>query len=288
MSGQKLKTLSQIPQGQFHLSTSLDLQRNKLKRVIGISKFINVIELNLSRNKIMQFSEEIRNLHKLEVLHMNQNNIRVIPEGIFTHLKNLKFLKLSSNCLAKLPSDINECTSLIYLDFSKNSLQDIHPLVGLPKLKELLLQNNQLCQLPSQLFDKDSCKLTVFEAKGNPLRCPPEEVCAGGVMDIQNYFLQMMENPNTHSAWTVKTMFLGSSMAGKSTLCRSLREGMPVAVATKDRTEGIEISQLYTDGIRFLLWDFAGQEEYYLTHHVFITRRALVILAIDLSRCANF
>ncbi|KAM7424583.1 hypothetical protein PAMA_000774 [Pampus argenteus] len=280
LSGQKLKSL---PQDPITHATKVDLQRNKLKRVIGISKLNNLTELNLSRNKIMEFSHEMQHLHKLEILCMNQNNIRSIPEGIFPHLRRLKFLKLNTNRLAKLPSDINQCTGITYLDLSRNCLQNIQPLVGLQKLKELLVEKNQLTELPPQLFQKSSCELTVFKASGNPLRCPPEEVCVGGVMDIQSYFLEMEENPNTHSAWTVKTMFLGSSMAGKSTLCRSLREGKPIAVAVEDRTEGIEISQLYTQEIRFLFWDFAGQEEYYLTHHVFITPRALVILTIDLA-----
>ncbi|XP_051235438.1 malignant fibrous histiocytoma-amplified sequence 1 homolog [Dicentrarchus labrax] len=280
MSGKKLKSL---PQDLLIHASSLDLQRNKLKRVIGISRFSHLIELNLSRNKIVEFSPEMHHLHKLETLYMNYNNIRSIPEGIFPHLKRLKFLKLSANRLSRIPSDINQCTSITYLDLSKNCLQNIEPLVGLPKLKELLVEKNKLTELPSQLFQDGNCELTMCKALGNPLRCPPEEVCAGGVMDIQSYFRQMKENPNTRSAWTVKTMFLGSSMAGKSTLCRSLREGKPVAVAVEDRTEGIEISQLYAKEVRFLFWDFAGQEEYYLTHHVFITPRALVILTIDLA-----
>ncbi len=277
LSGQKLKSLPQ------DLLTHA-LQRNKLKRVTGISRFTHLTELNLSRNKIIEFSQEMHNLQKLETLYMNQNNIRSISEGIFPHLRRLKFLKLSANRLAKLPSDISQCTSITYLDLSKNCLQNIQPLVGLRKLKELLVEKNQLTELLSQLFQNGSCELTMCKVAGNPLRCPPEEVCAGGVMDIQSYFRQMEENPNTCSAWTVKTMFLGSSMAGKSTLCRSLREGKPVAVAVEDRTEGIEISQLYAHEVRFLLWDFAGQEEYYLTHHIFITPRALVILTIDLAR----
>uniref|UniRef100_UPI0037E8CCFE malignant fibrous histiocytoma-amplified sequence 1 n=1 Tax=Semicossyphus pulcher TaxID=241346 RepID=UPI0037E8CCFE len=279
-SGQKLRSL---PHDVPTHAKSMDLQRNKLKRVTGISRFTFLIELNLSRNKIMEFAHEMHNLQKLEGLYLNQNNIRSIPEGIFPHLRRLKFLKLSTNRLAKLPSDINKCTSITYLDLSKNCLQNIQPLVGLPKLKELLVEKNQLIELPSQLFQNGSCELTVCKAMGNPLRCPPEEVCAGGVMDIQSYFQEMEENPNTRSAWTVKTMFLGCSMAGKSTLCRSLRERKPVSVAVEDRTEGIEISQLYAQGIRFLFWDFAGQEEYYLTHHVFITPRALVILTVDLA-----
>ncbi|XP_030582237.1 malignant fibrous histiocytoma-amplified sequence 1 [Archocentrus centrarchus] len=283
LSGQKLKSVPQHLLTPVSVCTSMDLQRNKLKRVNSISRFTNLIELNLSRNKILEFSLEICSLQKLQTLYMNQNNIRSIPEGIFPHLRSLKFLKLSNNRLAKLPSDINQCTSLTYLELSKNHLQSIEPLVGLTKLRELLVEKNHLTELPSQLFQKGSCELTIFKAMGNPLRCPPEEVCAGGVMDIQSYFLQMEENPNAHTARTVKTMFLGSSMAGKSTLCRSLREGKPVTVAVKDRTEGIDITQLYIQDVRFLLWDFAGQEEYYLTHHVFITPRALVILTVDLA-----
>lgn len=281
LSGQKLKSL---PQDLVTHVTCVDLQRNKLKRVTGISRFTRLMELNLSRNKIVEISLEMHNLHTLETLYLNQNNIRSIPEGIFPRLRRLKFLNISANRLARLPSDINQCTSITYLDLSKNCLQNIQPLVGLPNLKELFVEKNLLTELPSQLFQNSSCELMVCKATGNPLRCPPEEVCAGGVKDIQSYFLQMEENPNTCSSWTVKTMFLGSSMAGKSTLCRSLREGKPVTMAVEDRTQGIEISQLYTQEVRFLFWDFAGQEEYYLTHHVFITPRALVILTIDLSR----
>uniref|UniRef100_A0A3P8PFR8 Disease resistance R13L4/SHOC-2-like LRR domain-containing protein n=1 Tax=Astatotilapia calliptera TaxID=8154 RepID=A0A3P8PFR8_ASTCA len=132
--------------------------------------------LNLSRNKIIEFSQEICNLKNLQTLYMNHNNVRSIPEGIFPHLRYLKFLKLSTNRLARLPSDINQCTSLTYLDLSKNCLQNIEPLVGLPKLRELLVEKNQLTELPSQLFQKGSCELTKFKAMCNPLRCPPEEV----------------------------------------------------------------------------------------------------------------
>uniref|UniRef100_A0A7N6FLI0 Uncharacterized protein n=1 Tax=Anabas testudineus TaxID=64144 RepID=A0A7N6FLI0_ANATE len=124
-------------------------------------------QLNLSRNMLIEFSNEMRHLDKLETLYMNQNNIRSIPEGIFPHLRSLKLVKLSTNRLAKLPSDINQCTSITYLDLSKNCLQSIQPLIGLPKLEELLVEKNQLTELPSQLFQTDNCKLTVLEKKKN-------------------------------------------------------------------------------------------------------------------------
>ena len=36
--------------------------------------------------------------------------------------------------------------------------------------------------------------------------------------------------------------------------------------------------------VNLLLFDFAGQQEYYITHHIFLTERALYVLAFDLSK----
>ncbi|XP_056602695.1 malignant fibrous histiocytoma-amplified sequence 1 [Triplophysa dalaica] len=257
----------------------VDLQRNRLKHVAGISQLSNLTELNLSRNEISDFPSEIKDLHQLVRLYLNQNNLKTIPEDVFPSLEKLQFLKLSTNRIAKLPEDINKCHNLSYLNLSNNCLTDLEPLVGLPNIKELYAERNQLAELPYSLFQTKS--LTQFKVNGNPLKKPPEEVCAGGLKDIQNYF--SMLDSNSPSVRSVKTMFLGTSMAGKSTLCRSLKQACPVSVAEDDRTVGIEISEVESDGVRFYFWDFAGQEEYYNTHHVFITAEAFVILAIDLS-----
>lgn len=263
----------------------MDLQRNKLRHLTDISRLVNLRDLNLCRNELVDFPVQIKYLRQLERLYLNQNGIKSIPEDVFPHLDKLQFLKLSTNRLAKLPPDISQCHSLNYLSLSNNCLKDLQAVVGLPKLKELFVERNNLTELPFQLFQNGTSGLTIFKATGNPLRTPPEEVCEGGVRDIQNYFALLEENPGTNTtACSVKTMFLGSSRAGKSTLCRSLKQGRPVKVEEDDRTEGIEISELGIEGVRFLFWDFAGHEEYYLTHHVFITPRALVILAIDLAR----
>lgn len=285
LSGRKLKSLSQTPLLSQGLAASrVDLQRNKLKQFTGLSKLLCLKELNLSRNELVEFPTEVGSLLHLEKLYMNQNSIRSIPEGVFSQLAKLQFLKLSTNRLAKLPVDLSQCRSLTYLNLSKNCLKDLQPVVGLCKLKELFVEKNNVTELPPQLFLQGSSELSMFKATGNPLRCPPEEVCEGSVEDIRIYFRLMEESPATNSTtFTVKTMFLGSSMAGKSTLSRSLVLGRPVKVGEEDRTEGIEISQLHSQGVRFLFWDFAGQQEYYLTHHVFITPRALVILAVDLA-----
>lgn len=279
-AGKKLKALPNELLQRGGDAVKVDLQRNRLKQISGITQLKNLTELNLCRNEFTDFPTDIRGLRQLEKLYINQNNIKTIPENVFPYFEKLRFLKLSTNRLEKLPQDMNRCQHLNYLNLSNNCLRNLDPLVGLSQLKELYVERNQLADLPDLLFQNSS--LTLFKANGNPLRKPPQEVCAGGLKDIQSYFAMLEANaPNEK---TVKTMFLGTSMAGKSTLCRSLKQGCPVPVDEADRTVGIEISEVDNEGIRFIFWDFAGQEEYYITHHVFITAQAFVILAIDLSR----
>ncbi|XP_049326910.1 malignant fibrous histiocytoma-amplified sequence 1 homolog isoform X2 [Astyanax mexicanus] len=275
-SGQKLRTLPSSLLDKGKDLVKVDLQRNRLRQVNGIAHLWNLVELNLSRNELVEFPLEIKDLGNLVKLYMNQNSIKIIPEEIFPSLKKLQFLKINTNRLTKLPSDLNRCQSLVYLNLSNNSLKDLQPLVGLRRLKELYVENNQLVELPRALFRASA--LAVLKVNGNAL---PEEVCAGGLKDLQSFY--SMLDDSSCSVCTLKTMFLGATMAGKSTLCRSLREGEPVPVAEADRTVGIEICEVDQDGVRFLYWDFAGQEEYYITHHVFITPQAFVILAVDLS-----
>lgn len=278
--GRRLKSLpsDELQKGQD--VDKADLQKNRLKEVTGIFHWSNLTELNLCRNELVELPKEIGELQQLVRLYMNQNNIKSIPENIFPSLKKLQFLKMSTNKLSQLPSDMNQCESLIYLNLSKNCLKDVQPLVGLGRLSELYVDNNRLTELPHALFKSKS--LEKFKASSNPLRKPPEMICVGGLKDIQSYF-EMLE-VSSFTVRTIKTMFLGSSMAGKSTVCRSLSCGRPVEVAEGDRTVGIEIQEFLNDGVRFLFWDFAGHDEYYFTHHVFITPQAFVILAVDLSK----
>ncbi|GCC19710.1 malignant fibrous histiocytoma-amplified sequence 1 [Chiloscyllium punctatum] len=260
----------------------LNLDRNRLKNITDISKLRNLKTLILSKNELVDFPSEIGSLRYLEKLHLNQNKISQIPAEIFSYLPLLKQLKLNNNRLNDLPEDLTCCTELQYLNLSHNLIKKLpKALANLGKLEEFYIENNKLCELPPVLFE--SCSLRRFSARANPLREPPDEVCAGGLQHIRSYFKQLQNNESLNDK-RVKTMFLGASMAGKSTLCKSLTKRELVTIAEKDRTIGIEISEFQMEDFSFLCWDFAGQLEYYLTHHVFITPQALVVLVIDLHR----
>ncbi|XP_030129898.4 malignant fibrous histiocytoma-amplified sequence 1 homolog isoform X2 [Taeniopygia guttata] len=280
LSTQRLRVL---PLAVLSNSTleSLDLDRNKLRRITGISKLCNLKSLILSKNEFVDFPSEIQSLVCLERLELNQNQIRIIPEGVFSHLSRLKHLRLNNNRLCALPRDLAACGgSLQYLNISNNLFRTFpQPVLRLARLQEFHVQNNALRQLPRELFQGQSLKM--FKASGNPLREPPTEVCAGGIQQIRNYFNQLQHGLGQEDK-RVKTMFLGASLAGKSTICRSLKQGQSKLVPKEERTVGIEISEFQMEDFTFLFWDFAGQLEYYMTHHVFITPQALVILVINL------
>lgn len=262
---------------------SLNLDRNKLKRIPGISQLCNLKKLILSKNDIADFPEEIQSLVHLEKLDLNQNQIRVIPEGIFSCLLKLKHLRLNNNRLSDLPKDLATCQgSLQYLNLSNNLFQDIpQAVLKLASLQDFYIQNNMLHQLPVGLFTGRPLKM--FKANGNPLREPPGEVCAGGIRQILSYFSQL-QTCQAQEDRRVKTMFLGASLAGKSTICKSLQQRRAVPLSKEERTVGIEISEFRIQDFTFLFWDFAGQLEYYMTHHVFITPQALVILVINFQQ----
>ncbi|KAM9372983.1 LOW QUALITY PROTEIN: malignant fibrous histiocytoma-amplified sequence 1 homolog, partial [Phaethornis superciliosus] len=260
---------------------SLDLDRNKLRSITGISRLRNLKKLILSKNEVVDFPNEIQSLGCLENLQLNQNQIRVIPERVFSHLPRLKHLCLNNTPLGALPRDLAACQgSLQYLNISNNLFQTFpQPVLQLTHLQELHVQNNALCQLPKELFQGQSLK--IFKANGNPLWEPPREVCAGGIQEIWNYFKELHHGLGQEDK-RIKTMFLGASLVGKSSICNSLKQGETNLVPEEERTVGTEISEFQIKDFRFLFWDFAGQLEYYITHHVFITPRALVILVINL------
>ncbi|XP_075043919.1 malignant fibrous histiocytoma-amplified sequence 1 homolog isoform X2 [Mixophyes fleayi] len=261
---------------------SLNLDRNKLRSVSEISRLQELQTLILSKNELTDFPREIQCLVHLEKLELNQNKIQIIPSGIFVNLKSLKHLKLNNNRLSNLPTDLSSCSNLHYLNLSHNLFTDLpESIMKLKNLKELYVENNKLQKLPSELFLNHSLKK--FKASCNHLREPPDEVCAGGLKQIRSYFLQLQESQAREDR-RVKVIFIGASLAGKTTISRSLSQGHTMPVTLKERTVGIEIREFQINDFTFLFWDFAGHLEYYVTHHVFITPHALVILVVDLYR----
>ena len=90
----------------------------------------------------------------------------------------------------------------------------------------------------------------------------------------------------------MKLFLIGCGRRGKTTLLSRLKEH---AAGETQRTEGIDIEEWSCKGgkkrlfrghkepIRFLAWDFAGQEVYQVTHQCFYSRRALYLAVFRLT-----
>ena len=99
-------------------------------------------------------------------------------------------------------------------------------------------------------------------------------------------------------------MIVGYADAGKTSLCHALKHFYQNQKQQSSKTE--YLSKVITDGVEFHemsiddpsptgndkkearkmkvnVWDFAGQEDYYLTHRFFLTSNSLILYVWDMT-----
>jgi GTPase SAR1 family protein len=109
---------------------------------------------------------------------------------------------------------------------------------------------------------------------------------------------------------TLKVIFVGMAMAGKTSMIKRLMEGEDAVIPKRDeRTVGVDIYEWdpkedkryeHIDSriqlqdkeleetcgdvnVKFSVWDFAGQHVYHATHELFFSQRALYVLVWDMG-----
>ncbi|MCB0643498.1 MAG: hypothetical protein KDC44_17740, partial [Phaeodactylibacter sp.] len=137
-------------------------------------------------------------------------------------------------------------------------------------------------------------KLQFLEVDDNPIENLPEEILSDGNAAILNFIRQIDEQEGTIPLYEAKLLIVGQPGAGKTTLLEKLND--PSYIVPKEdgdpnieSTIGVNIYEGWSfpmgDGSSQLfkanLWDFGGQEIQYMTHHFFLTPRALYVLMAD-------
>ncbi|POM64724.1 Hypothetical protein PHPALM_19712 [Phytophthora palmivora] len=124
-----------------------------------------------------------------------------------------------------------------------------------------------------------------------PLLKVPSEVVKNGDDAVKSYLADLEKMDASQ-----KICVVGPSTWGKTSLIRSMAEGVPVDISLADRMTGIDLFSL-----RFLVvenetekrhhdvtfWDFAGNDVYHLAHAVFISKCTLYLVCIDLHAYDN-
>jgi len=137
---QPFKTMKQL--------VALDLAHNNLpnlsdKELLGFKGLINLLELDLTNNKISTVSSNFfQHLPKLEVLRLYGNNLKIF--GPFQQKIPLILLHLGENLLFKFP--MLNAPYLKVLDMTNIFLQTVRAVdvKWLPNLKVLSLMSNRL------------------------------------------------------------------------------------------------------------------------------------------------
>jgi GTPase SAR1 family protein len=127
------------------------------------------------------------------------------------------------------------------------------------------------------LFSSFSADISAESNQELPLGIP-QEVIKGGWIKVFQYWRQ----GDLVDLLQCRVMVVGNKEVGKTSLIRALRSEDGRALHVSHRTQGIEVDVLpltFEDSqLVCSLWDFAGQEIYYLSHTVHFSRRCIFCL----------
>lgn len=135
----------------------LDISRNKLKSLpVQIRQLVHLRVLNATSNELTEIPQELYNLTELQVLSLSQNQIKVIPEELPVYLPNLITLRAAANIIDSLPSCLYLWTKMRHFQlgsvYGGNRLVHLPDTIAdMPLLEELDVSYNQLHTLPSDL-----------------------------------------------------------------------------------------------------------------------------------------
>lgn len=137
-------------------------------------ELIDVIEIDLSRNKLSEFPAELCDFVMIEKVDLYHNAIRGVPESQMSELKFLRVLNLRRNQITTFPSEL--CSlPLQVLNLSNNKLSSLPVEIGhLTLLQDLDLSSNDLVHLPSSMGEMISLK--DLNIRRNRLEVLPDEL----------------------------------------------------------------------------------------------------------------
>jgi hypothetical protein len=128
----------------------LDLSVNALKRIPGGIDSLPIQRLDASFNRIDSLSLAPGGFFSVQMLFMDHNPLRSIPDSIGS-LTQLHSLSFASNALTTIPSAVTKLSNLTALNLDSNQLAALPSgLTGLSQLK-IGVSGNRLCSLATEV-----------------------------------------------------------------------------------------------------------------------------------------
>jgi len=150
----------------------LRLSRRELSAVpVEISKFTNLVALDLSDNQITEVSSAVFSLSNLIELNLGNNKLTAIPSQICM-LKNLESLALNGNKITGVGSELTCLSNLKKLFLQNNEITTVSSSIGsLKNLTNLYLFGNSISKIPDEISNLS--QLQVLLLNNNKLKEPP-------------------------------------------------------------------------------------------------------------------
>ena len=281
--------------------SNLNLAELDIKWIRNLPKHMMIKQLNLSHNQLSTLRINVAShLKKCTKLELHYNNIKYIPTSIL-ELPLIKELNVSHNEISELPN-VLWSASLAQLNLSYNKLNTLPDGVTercADSMKMLQLDHNLLREVPRCVCLL--CNLNILDISDNPgilalpvdlgrlkelkqlnlnglhnLQDPPSSICENSATCISYLKSQFLKQTNYYR---MKIMLVGKQNVGKTTMVGCLQgkqypEGSTIGVDIGDWSYS---PSWFKPVFSFGVWDFAGQEEYYATHQVFLSKRSLYL-----------
>ncbi|KFO36863.1 leucine-rich repeat and calponin homology domain-containing protein 4 isoform X1 [Fukomys damarensis] len=134
--------------------------------------------LNLSNRRLKHFPRGAARSYDLSDItqaDLSRNRFPEVPEAA-CQLVSLEGLSLYHNCLRCLNPALGNLTALTYLNLSRNQLSSLPPYICQLPLRVLIVSNNKLGALPSDIGTLGS--LRQLDVSSNELQSLPMELCS--------------------------------------------------------------------------------------------------------------
>ncbi|XP_019639098.1 PREDICTED: malignant fibrous histiocytoma-amplified sequence 1 homolog, partial [Branchiostoma belcheri] len=262
----------------------IDLSNNELDHLPSVLCFLpSLRKLDLKQNKISSVNENVQSCQSLSFLDVSHNRLTLIPSDVI-RLPNLRVIYASNNQISSVSAlRKDESSRVEVVTLEENCLTDFpEALMQMKSIKKVNISNNNIKEIPETIMDMPKDVMVDLKLQGNPIIDPPLQVCQAGIENIRAFY----EDLKTASSITqcLKTLLLGKYNAGKTSLVRAFQSNESEPTKPEERTPGIEITELRISDMTFSMWDFAGQEIYYITHQFFLSAKALMLLVVNLEK----
>jgi Leucine-rich repeat (LRR) protein len=141
-------------------------------------KFKSLKHLILNKNFIERISAQIfEALPNLEVINIKSNNLREFPPPLHANFfvdSNLREIKCTNNQITDVSRDIQQFTSLMKLKMNCNRMHKFPPINTLVHLRKLDLANNQISDVPGKAIQNLESLETLLLENNNISYLPSE------------------------------------------------------------------------------------------------------------------